>query len=111
MEIEKQEKYGGMAVRFSAREAGSEVGRAYLFFIYNDLHDRPYGLLEDLFVDDVHRGAGIGTALARAVLEEARARGCYKLIGQSRYGRDDVHAFYERLGFRDHGKNFRYEFL
>ena len=98
------------AIRFSVDENGKEIGRASLFLITNDLHDQPYGLLEDVFVDESARSRGIGTELVNAVIEESKSRGCYKLIGQSRYGRESVHKLYEHLGFKDHGKNFRMDF-
>ena len=106
----KKEQRSSEALRFSVEEDGKEVGRAWLYLIKNDLHDEPYGLLEDVFVESEFRQKGYGTQLVNAVIEEAKARGCYKLIGQSRYGREKVHALYERLGFVDHGKNFRMDF-
>jgi len=45
----------------------------------NDLHKRPFGLLEEL-------------------------------IATSRHARQRVHALYARLGFTDHGKEFRMDF-
>lgn len=104
-------EFTSKAIRFSVSEDGVEVGRASLFLITNDLHAEPYGLLEDVFVAENQRGKGLGTQLVRAVIEEAKAQKCYKLIGQSRYGREEVHALYTGLGFEDHGKNFRMNLL
>lgn len=84
-----------------------EIGHAYLYLIKNDLHDKPYGLLEDLFVEEEYRGQNIGSELAQAVIVEAKKNDCYKLLAQSRYGREKVHKFYKKLGFQDYGKNFR----
>jgi len=108
--IHKEKHDAAHAVRFSAQEEGKEIGRAFLYVLKNDLHDEPFGLLEDVFVEDAHRGRGIGTQLVHSVIEEAKARGCYKLIGQSRYGRDAAHAMYENIGFKNHGYNFRMDF-
>lgn len=110
MTIEKQELEQGAGVRFSVQTENGEVGHAYLYLIRNDLHEEPYGLMEDVFVDDAFRGHGYGTGLVKALIEEARERKCYKLIGQSRYGKDRVHELYQALGFTDHGKNFRIDF-
>lgn len=99
------------ALRLSVEEDGVEVGRASLFFITNDLHDEPYAVLEDVFVEESHRGKGIGTALSKKAIEKAEELGCRKLLAQSRYGREKVHALYESLGFRDYGKNFRIDFI
>ncbi|PIR74670.1 MAG: GNAT family N-acetyltransferase [Candidatus Magasanikbacteria bacterium CG10_big_fil_rev_8_21_14_0_10_47_10] len=111
MKIKKESQNRAYAIRFSAQEDGSEVGRAYLYILYNDLHDEPVGLMEDVFVEEKYRGRGIGTSIVTDLIVEAKKQGCRKLIGQSRYGRDDVHALYIRLGFRDHGKNFRMDFI
>ena len=97
-------------VRVSVSENGRELGRATLFIMTNDLHDRPFGLLEDVFVEEDARGKGVGSELVGKVIEEAKERRCYKLIATSRYARPKVHEMYERLGFQDHGKEFRMEF-
>ncbi len=110
MEIKKQKEDRAYSVKFSLEEDGKEVGRARLYIIYNDLREEPYGLMEDVFVDESYRGKGLGTKLIQALIEEAKQIGCSKLIGQSRYGREEVHQLYEKLGFRDHGKNFRMDF-
>ena len=110
MEIRTEEQQRAGTVKCIAREDGQDVGRAFLYVLYNDLHTEPFGLLEDAFVEEAFRGRGIGTALIQHVIAEAKARGCYKLIGQSRYGRDAVHAMYEGLGFKNHGYNFRMDF-
>lgn len=73
----------------------------------NDLHREPFGLLEDVFVDESARGRGIGTELVRRVVAAANDAGCYKLLATSRTSRPKVHALYERLGFRNHGIEFR----
>jgi GNAT superfamily N-acetyltransferase len=98
-------------VRFSIDRDGREVARAYLYLAENDLHPgRWFGLLEDVFVDESGRGRGLGTALVRHVIEEARRRGCYKLIATSRHERTRVHDLYRQLGFEDWGREFRLNF-
>lgn len=94
-------------VKLFVEQDGKEVARAYLYLMTNDLHDRPFGFMEDVMVDESLRGGGIGTALVNAVVQEARARGCYKIIATSRYARPAVHDLYVKLGWRDHGKEFR----
>jgi len=97
-------------IRFALERDGREIARAFLYILHNDLHDRPFGLLEDVFVDESYRGGGLGSLIVSAVIDEARDRGCYKLIATSRYSRPRVHVLYQRLGFRDHGKEFRMDF-
>ena len=45
------------------------------------------------------RGPGLGAALVRWVVEEARRRGCALVQLTSDVPRADAHRFYERLGF------------
>src|SRR5262249_28091204 len=97
-------------VKVVCRDAsGREVGRASLVLVRNDLHDAPYGYLEDVFVDEALRGQGIGTRLVERVVRAAREEGCYKLVATSRYTRPRVQKLYMQLGFADHGKEFRME--
>ncbi len=93
--------------RFSIYGNGREVGRAYLFLMYNDLHQEPFGLLEDVFVEEAYRSKGIGTKLVKHVISAAKEKKCYKLICTSRYSRPQVHAWYQKLGFSTHGLEFR----
>ncbi len=83
------------------------IGRAFLFIIYNDLHQKPYGFLEDVFIEEEYRGKGIGKELVKKVIEKAKEIGCYKLIATSRFERENVHKFYESLGFKKWGYEFR----
>jgi len=94
-------------IRFSINADGNEVARAYLYLMTNDLHDAPFGLLEDVFVAETQRGSGLGTALVSEVIAAAREAGCYKLIATSRASRPKVHELYERLGVKDYGLEFR----
>ena len=94
-------------IKFEIEKDGQVVGRAYLYLINNDLHEGPYGLLEDVFVDQTYRGQGLGNELLNEVIAEAKAQKCYKLIGTSRTSRAEVHAWYEKLGFEKYGFEFR----
>jgi GNAT superfamily N-acetyltransferase len=97
-------------IRFSVADDGREIARAYLYVLSNDLHAAPFGLLEDVFVDESQRGGGVGTALVKEIIAAARELGCYKLIATSRTSRPKVHELYERLGFEKHGVEFRINF-
>ncbi|MDD9953190.1 MAG: GNAT family N-acetyltransferase [Candidatus Woesearchaeota archaeon] len=108
MDIQQQELPSG--VRFFVEHDGTEVARAYLYVLKNDLHEEPFGFMEDVFVDESLRGQGMGTKIVNALIAEAKKRNCYKLIGCSRNSREKVHALYEKLGFTDYGKEFRMNF-
>lgn len=106
-----QEKVDACGIKFFVEDKGVGVARAYLYILRNDLHEHPFGLMEDVYVDEKLRGQGLGRDLVKRVIAEARAQDCYKLICTSRYGKEDsVHALYVRLGFADHGKEFRIDF-
>jgi len=94
-------------IRFAVEQGGKEVAHAYLYFMHNDLHETPFGLMEDVFVEEALRGQGVGTILVDQVIEAAKAEGCYKLIATSRASRPKVHDLYQRLGFEQYGIEFR----
>ena len=50
-------------------------------------------------VDEGARGLGVGEALTRAALDEARARGLGAVDLTSRPSRAAAHRLYEKLGF------------
>lgn len=104
MKIDKARSEG---VRFSIHEHGKEIGRAFLFLMYNDLHEEPFGLLEDLFVDEGYRSKGVGTELVHQVIQAAKEKKCYKLLCTSRHSKPQLHAWYQKLGFTSHGLEFR----
>jgi GNAT superfamily N-acetyltransferase len=98
-------------IRFVIEEEGSIVAWAYLFIMKTERHDEPYGVMENIYVEQEHRGKGYGKQIVQAIIDEAKKQGCYKLLGQSRYSAEYVHKMYEKFGFKDHGKNFRLDLL
>ena len=94
-------------IKLTMEQDNKEIARISIIFIKNDLHDKPYALIEDLFVDESCRGKGHARKLFEAAIEEAKRFGSYKIIATSRYSREKVHDFYLRLGFVDYGKEFR----
>jgi len=99
------------AFRFAMVDNGKEIAHGYMYVIENDFHAEPYALFEYFAVEEAYRGKGIGTKFVTEMVEAAKELGCYKILMQSRYGREGVHAFYEKLGFHDHGKNYRMNFF
>jgi len=93
----------------SIEDGGKEVAHAYLYILFN-LHDRPFGLMEDVYVAENSRSKGLGTKLVQELIKVAKQHDCYKLIGTSRYVRPKIHDWYVRLGFKDWGKEFRMDF-
>lgn len=107
MDIQKTKLDNAYSIKLHVERDGKVVGWAFLIVLKTDRHTEPHGVMENVYVEQEYRGQGIGTALVEALIEEAKAQGCYKLLGQSRYSKPEVHALYERFGFKDWGKNFR----
>ena len=57
------------------------------------------GQVEAVHVDASCRGLGLGAALVRWAVEEARRRGCGLVQLTSDMSRAGAHRFYSRLGF------------
>ncbi|NBX20901.1 MAG: GNAT family N-acetyltransferase [Betaproteobacteria bacterium] len=80
------------------------VGTYALLVMHNLAHrGAPSAIAEDVVVDRAYQGQGIGMAHA---LQQAKEAGCYKLALSSNSKRKDAHAFYESLGFQQHGLSF-----
>jgi ribosomal protein S18 acetylase RimI-like enzyme len=94
---------------FVARVDGRIVGSLTLAF-----YRIPTGLkawIEDVVVDDAARGHGVGEALNRAALDEARRRGAKDVSLTSRPSREAANRLYLRLGFEPRTTNmYRYTF-
>lgn len=95
------------SVLFLARVDGHIVGSLTLatFRI-------PTGLrawIEDVVVDSAARGHGVGEALNRAALDEARSRGAVTVELTSRPSREAANRLYKKLGFVERETNvYRY---
>ena len=96
-----------IAFKLEAMEQDKLIGWVYLYIIKNDLHEQPYGLMENLFINEDFRGKGMGGGLVDALIELAKKQGCYKLIGTSRESNLVAHKLYEKKGFQKHGLEFR----
>jgi len=98
-------------VKFLVSNEDEKIGRAYLYILHNELHIEPFGFIEDVFIDEKYRGQGIGTKLVEEILQEAKKKRCYKVVMNSRYMNTKVHRLYEKLGFKDHDKEFRCDLI
>jgi GNAT superfamily N-acetyltransferase len=61
--------------------------------------------LEDLFVREVARGAGLGAALVSLALERAGARACRRMELDTNEANEAALALYRRMGFSDRSKS------
>ena len=60
---------------------------------------QPFGLVENLIVAELHRGAGIGRRLMEYIEFVARDHDCTKLVLLSGSHRHSAHRFFEAVGF------------
>lgn len=75
---------------FSAFRGGEQVGFARV------VTDRAtFGWICDVFVDEGHRGSGVGSALMRAIVDHPAVVGLRRLALATR----DAHELYRRFGF------------
>jgi len=92
------------SVLFVARVDGRIVGTLTLA-----LYRIPTGRkawIEDVVVDDSARGHGVGEALSRAAVDEARRRGAKDVSLTSRPSRKAANRLYQRIGFELRDTNF-----
>lgn len=82
---------------FVACEGNDVMGFASFFPAYYSWTGSAY-YLDDLYVQPMHRGKGIGQALLNAVIEEARKAGSYKLRWQVSRWNDRAISFYQKQG-------------
>lgn len=96
------------SVLFLARIDGTIVGSLTLATFRIPTGVRAW--IEDVVVDGAARGQGVGEALNRAALDEARARGAITVELTSRPSREAANRLYRRLGFVQRETNvYRHE--
>jgi ribosomal protein S18 acetylase RimI-like enzyme len=97
------------SVLFVARVDGAIVGSLTLV-----QYRIPTGLkawIEDVVVDESARGHGVGEALNKAALDEAKRRGNKGVSLTSRPSRESANRLYQRIGFSLRETNmYRYDF-
>ena len=99
---------GNSTVLFAARIDGVIVGLLTLATFRIPTGVRAW--IEDVVVDDLARGKGVGEALNRAALVEARLRGAKTVDLTSRPSREAANRLYQRIGFVRRDTNvYRYE--
>ena len=70
---------GDRGVLLGARAGGRPVGFATVYWSWESIAARDVAVLNDLYVDEAHRGAGTGRALMEAAIAAARERGLGEL--------------------------------
>jgi GNAT superfamily N-acetyltransferase len=93
---------------FVAEQEGRVVGTYQLTALPGIAErGRTRGKIESVHVDPSLRGSGVGAAMMRHAIAEARALGIGLLELSSNKSRTDAHRFYERLGFARSHEGFK----
>ena len=79
--------------------SGPPAGVAQLRYRWSVWWEAEDCWLEDLYVLDAARGAGVGRALVAAALDRARERGCRRIEVDVNTGNPAARALYESMGF------------
>jgi ribosomal protein S18 acetylase RimI-like enzyme len=83
------------------------VGSYALLVMHNLAHrGTPSAIAEDVVVAQACQGRGIGRQMMAHAMAQACKAGCYKLALSSNRKRTAAHAFYESLGYEQHGMSF-----
>ncbi len=99
---------GNSTVLFAARHNGDIVGLLTLAVFRIPTGVRAW--IEDVVVDELVRGSGVGEALSRAALAEAARRAARTVELTSRPSREAANRLYQRVGFVRRDTNvYRYE--
>ena len=88
----------------AAVEKGALLGYAFCILQVTEgdpvLRDRKVMYIDDLCVDEIRRGQGVGGALYRAVCDYARELDCDAVTLNVWCGNDRAMAFYEKCGLK-----------
>lgn len=84
---------------------GAVVATTYLNVIANMTRGAsPYAVIENVVVDESHRGTGLGKQIMAATLQSAWDAGCYKAMLLTGSRTPGTHAFYRSCGFSPDAK-------
>ena len=94
-------------VACDAADRDAVIGTYALLVMHNLAHrGAPSAIVEDVVVSPARQGRGVGRQMMAHAMQQAREAGCYKLALSSNACRKGAHAFYESLGFAQHGISF-----
>ncbi|WP_163536993.1 GNAT family N-acetyltransferase [Gracilibacillus sp. YIM 98692] len=92
---------------YTIKQHDEIIGSFTLIVIDNFAHGGlKFGVLENVVVHPDMQRMGIGKFMMQQALHIAKKNGCYKLILASNKQRKNAHAFYESLGFQQHGISY-----
>jgi aminoglycoside 6'-N-acetyltransferase I len=93
-----------MLVLITRAETGEAAGFAEASIrrdYVNGCETSPVAFLEGIYVSPAHRKHGVAKALAEAVAEWGRSRGCTEFASDALLDNTDSHAFHTAIGFEE----------
>ena len=84
-----------------AVDGGKVVGFGSLTIKNTLWPEGPLVSVDELVVDEKHRGRGIGTKLLAGLVSLAEERGCRRVELDSAHHRKEAHQFYQQQGFEN----------
>jgi ribosomal protein S18 acetylase RimI-like enzyme len=94
---------------FVAELDGLVAGAVSLWFQPRLNWTTPQAWIPDLYVEPAFRRRGAARALLDACVEEARSRGCHRLVLESGHHRAEAHRLYEQYGFEHYARAYALE--
>ncbi len=89
---------GKEGVQLVADQDGTLVGFATLYFTWSTLNASRVSIMNDLYVVESERGAGIARPLFEACRAESRDRGCAEMSWETAADNHRAQRFYEKVG-------------
>lgn len=84
------------SICFGVFYQGKQVGFARVITDFSE-----FASLWDVFIDDEHRGKGVGKALMKYLLEHPRLKGIFRWFLMT----EDAHGLYQKYGFKTEAYN------
>ena len=81
---------------FSVFYQGKQVGFSRVITDYSE-----FASLWDVFIDDAHRGKGLGKAVMKYLLEHPKLKGVFRWFLMT----EDAHGLYQKYGFKTEAYN------
>lgn len=92
-----------------AKDGEKTLGMATAYLVGK--FGKTIGYVEDVIVNETHRGQGLGRKLLEKIIDEAKRSGVRQLYLTSRDGRTAANALYQKLGFeKRETNNYRLKF-
>ena len=93
-----------------AEDEGRIAGLLSLSFRHTLFHPAPSALIDELVVEQGHRGRGIGQQLMAEAIERCRTAGCCEIEVSTERSNEAAQKFYRQQGFSHEAVLFELEF-